>query len=263
VTTDRQEDLRRIRHALEQAAGVLGRFTPSRVGVSYKAHGSPVTEADLAVDELLRRELPRADEGWLSEETPDDPSRLERRRVWIVDPLDGTREFLAGVPEWCISIGLAEDGRAVAGGVYNPSANELFLGSLESGATLNGQAVRASTRTSLEGALVLVTRWALKRQGAHAFANAPFQPRVVGPIAYALALIAAGRADAMWGRSAKAEWDIAAGSALIAAAGGSVETWDGGPLAFNRWPPRVSGLVTAGPRLAPAVRAFMATAADR
>jgi len=260
VTADRDEDLCRIRRALERAAGVLARFTPSRVGVSYKAHGSPVTEADLAVDEVLRRELPRADEGWLSEETADDASRLERRRVWIVDPLDGTREFLAGVPQWCISVGLAEDGHATAGGVYNPTADELFLGSLETGTTLNGRVVRASARATLEGALVLVSRWALKRQGA--FADAPFQPRAVGPIAYALALIAAGRADAMWSRSSKAEWDIAASAALIAAAGGYVATWEGGPLAFNQWPPRASGIVAAGSRLAPAVRAFI-TAATR
>ncbi|HSF04772.1 MAG TPA: inositol monophosphatase family protein [Methylomirabilota bacterium] len=260
MTEDRDEDLRRIRRALERAAGVLARFTPSRVGVTYKAHGSPVTEADLAVDEVLRRELPRSDEGWLSEETPDDASRLEQRRVWIVDPLDGTREFLAGVPQWCISIGLAEDGRAMAGGVYNPTTDELFLGSLETGTTLNGQVVRASARTTLEGANVLVNRWALKRHGA--FADAPFEPHAVGPLAYALALIAAGRADAMWSRSSKPEWDIAAGAALIAAAGGYVAAWEGGPLAFNQWPPRASGTVAAGGQLAPAVRAFI-TASSR
>ncbi len=262
MTTDRQEDLHRIRRALERAAAILARFTPSRVRVGYKGN-SPVTEADLAVDEALRRELPRHDEGWLSEETPDDPSRLGRRRVWIVDPLDGTREFLAGVPEWSTSIGLAEDGHAVAGGIYNPTTDELFLGSAETGTTLNGQVVRASTRATLDGALVLVTRWTLRRGGSHAFAGAPFQPRPVGPLAYALALIAAGRADAMWSRSSKPEWDIAAGVALIAAAGGYAAAWDGGPLAFNRWPPRVSGLAVAGTPLAPAVRAFIAAQAPR
>jgi myo-inositol-1(or 4)-monophosphatase len=261
VTADRDEDQRRIRRALERAADVLARFTPSRVGVSYKAHGSPVTEADLAVDEVLRHELPRADEGWLSEETPDDTARLERRRVWIVDPLDGTREFLAGIPEWCISIGLAEDGRAVAGGVYNPTADELFLGSPETGATLNGQAVTASSRPSLEGALVLVSRWALTRRGPRPSGDAPFQVRAVGPVAYALALIATGRADAMWSRSSTAEWDIAAGVALIAAAGGYVAAWEGGPLTFNQWPPQANGIVAAGTRLAPAVRAFTTAAA--
>jgi myo-inositol-1(or 4)-monophosphatase len=260
VPGDRADDLRRIRRALEQAAGILARFTPSRVGISYKGRGSPVTEADLAVDEALRRELPRADEGWLSEETPDDGARLQRRRVWIVDPLDGTREFLAGVPEWCISIGLAEDGRAVAGGVYNPTADELFLGSLETGTTLNGRIVRASARHTLDGALVLVTRWALARRGGLAYQGAPFTPRPVGPVAYALALVAAGRADAMWSRSAKPEWDIGAGVALIAAAGGHVAAWDGGPLTFNQWPPRANGIVAVGSRLVPAARAFITSA---
>jgi myo-inositol-1(or 4)-monophosphatase len=263
VATDRQDDLRRIRRALERAAGILTGFTPSRVGVSYKGHGSPVTEADLAVDEALRRELPRGDDGWLSEETPDDRGRLERRRVWIVDPLDGTREFLAGVPEWCVSIGLAEDGVAVAGGVYNPSTDELFLGSVETGTTLNGEAVRASTQAGLAGAVVLVSRWTLRRRSPRAFAGAPLKLRPVGPLAYALALIAAGRADAMWSRSSKAEWDIAGGAALITAAGGYAADWEGKPLLFNRWPPRLNGLVVAAAELAPAVRAFIAAEAHR
>lgn len=260
MTSDRQDDLRRIRHALERAAGTLARFTPSRVGVSYKAHGSPVTEADLAVDQILRRELPQHDEGWLSEETPDDASRLERRRVWIVDPLDGTREFLGGVPEWSISIALAEDGCVVAGGVYNPTVDELFLGCVGSGATLNGMPVTASTRATLDGARVLVGRRALDRRSARAFAGAPFEPRPMGPVAYSLALVAAGRADAMWSRSSKAEWDVAAGAALVAASGGHVAGWDGKPLAFNRWPPRTGGVVAAGAPLAPAVRDFIARA---
>jgi myo-inositol-1(or 4)-monophosphatase len=87
--------------------------------------------------------------------------------------------------------------------------------------------------------------------------------RAVGPVAYALALIASGRADAMWSRSSKAEWDVAAGAALIAAAGGSVTAWDGAPPIFNRWPPRLSGLLAAGAPLMPAARAFAAAPVGR
>lgn len=251
-------DLDRIREALHEAGAILRRFPSHAVQVSYKAHGSPVTEADLAVDTALRRALPRAGEGWLSEETPDDPGRLACQRVWVVDPLDGTREFLEGVPQWNVSIGLVDSGVAVAGGIYNPATDELFLGAPGLGAMLNGRQVVTSRRTRLEGAVVLTTRWAL-RHGRSRRANAPYTMRPVGPLAYSLALIASGRADALWSRSAKAEWDVAAGAALIAAAGGHVTQWDGTPPAFNQWPPRIAGLVAcAGGLRAPIQRLLSA-----
>jgi myo-inositol-1(or 4)-monophosphatase len=243
----RQDDLERIRTALVRAGAILTRFYGAEISVRYKAPNSPVTEADDAVDEALRRELPRPDEGWLSEESADNQRRLDRRRVWIVDPLDGTREFMEGNPQWTVSIGLAEDGEAVAGGIYNPSTEELFLGARESGVTLNGAPVTVSTRASLEGAVVLVNRWALRKRPAE-FTDQPFRVQVVNAMAYTLALIAAGRADAMWSRPPKAEWDTAAGTAMLLAAGGRVTTYEGGPLRFNAWPPRAPGIVaTNGP----------------
>jgi myo-inositol-1(or 4)-monophosphatase len=255
----RSEDLERIRRALERAGSIARGFTPGRARVTYKSSGGPVTEADLAVDEALRRELPRPDEGWLSEETPDSRARLDRRRVWIVDPIDGTREFMDSIPEWNISIGLAEDGVAVAGGVYNPSTDEMVLGALETGVTLNGQPVTASPRQSLEDALVLVGRWALEGRRGRRWQGLPFQVRAVGAIAYSLALVAAGRADAIWSRSPKPEWDIAAGVAMITAAGGHITAWDGSPCRFNRWPPITDGLVATGAHLMPTVRELIDT----
>lgn len=136
-------------------------------------------------------------------------------RRFTADPLDGTREFLAGTPTWSISIGLAEDGVAVAGGIYNPSSDEMFLGALDTGTTLNGRPVLASDRSSLEGAVVLAGRWAPGGRRRWPWQRRPFQARPVGAVAYALATVAAGAADALWSRSAKAEWDIAAGTALI------------------------------------------------
>jgi myo-inositol-1(or 4)-monophosphatase len=253
----RDDDLARIRGALVRAAEVLARFSASKVGISYKGTHSPVTDADVAVDETLRRELPRADEGWLSEESVDDRARLERRRVWIVDPLDGTREFLDGVPQWSVSIGLAEDGEAVAGGVYNPSTEELFLAARETGATLNGMPIAVSRRDRVDGAVVLANRWALRRRPGE-FTDQPFRVQVVNALAYSLALIAAGRADAMWSRSPKAEWDTAAGTALIVAAGGRVTTHDGGKLRFNAWPPRAPGIVATNGRLHGPVQRWLA-----
>jgi myo-inositol-1(or 4)-monophosphatase len=252
----RADDLGRIRHALERAGEIARRFAPADVAVHYKAGDSPVTDADLAVDETLRRELPRGDEGWLSEETTDDRARLDRRRVWVVDPIDGTREFLEGVPEWCVSIGLVEDGVAVAGGIFAPARDEMLLGAVEDGVTLNGARVAASPRPELAGALVLVSRWAARKRS---FADAPYQVRAVGPVAYALGLIASGRADAMWSRGAKREWDVAAGVALITAGGGHASTWEGTPIRFNGWPPTVAGIVVCGAALERDVRRHLAT----
>src|SRR5947199_3201826 len=132
------EILERIASALEAARQVLNRFTAGAIEAEYKAGHDPVTDADKSVDAVLRKELLREGEGWLSEESVDDLSRLDKTRVWIVDPLDGTREFVAGIPEFCVSVAMVEDGIPVAGGICNPATNEMFLGSLDSGVTYKG-----------------------------------------------------------------------------------------------------------------------------
>src|SRR5215467_12073435 len=110
------DTLERIHAALEAGREVLNRYTPGAIEAEYKAGHDPVTEADRAVDKVLRQHLLRSDEGWLSEESVDDLTRLDRERVWVVDPLDGTREFVLGIPEFCISIAMVENGVPVAGG---------------------------------------------------------------------------------------------------------------------------------------------------
>jgi myo-inositol-1(or 4)-monophosphatase len=239
-----------------RAAAILTTFSAAAVGVRYKAAHSPVTDADEAVDEVLRRELPRPDEGWLSEESVDSQERLDHRRVWIVDPLDGTQEFLEGGAQWTVSIGLAEDGDAVAGGIYNPTTEELFLGARETGVTRNGMPVTVSPCATLDGAVVLANRWAVRKRPRE-LAHQPFKVDTVNAMAYTLALIAAGRADATWSRSPKAEWDTAAGTALILAAGGRVTTFDGAPLRFNAWPPRAPGIIATNGVLHPPVQRFL------
>src|SRR2546421_2449232 len=126
------ETLQRIQSAFEASRTVFSRFTCGTIEAEYKAGQDPVTEADRSVDAVLREHLLRDGEGWLSEESVDDFTRLSKNRVWVVDPLDGTREFVAGIPEFCVSVALVENGRAIAGGVCNPATNEIFLGSLES-----------------------------------------------------------------------------------------------------------------------------------
>lgn len=244
------EILERIHSALEAAREIFARFTPGAVEAEYKAGHDPVTEADRAIDAVLRKELLRDGEGWLSEESVDDPSRLDKRRVWVVDPLDGTREFVQGIPEFCASIALVEDGCAVAGGILNPATNELFLGSIQSGVTYNGKAAKPSQRTSLNGALVLASRSEVKRGEWKRFDGNNFKVRPMGSVAYKLALVSAGLADITFTLVPKHEWDVAAGAALVQSAGGVVVTLDGSPLRCNNRDPLLKGLIASGPHMA-------------
>ena len=246
--------LSRIEEALAAATEILRGLSPAELAVEQKAGAGPVSQADRLVDDLLRRQLPSDGDGWLSEETRDDPDRLSKRRVWVVDPLDGTQEFLDGIPEWAVSIGLIEDGRAVAGGVANPATGELFLGSVETGVTYNGRAVRVTHREAIDGALVLASRSEFARGEWERCRGRPFTVKRVGSVAYKLALVAAGLADATWTLVPKHEWDVAAGVALVLAAGGAVQTLDGARPQFNRLPPTFTGLSACSPELQAAVQ---------
>jgi len=243
------EILQRNRAALDAACDVLSRFTPGAIEYEYKIGHDPVTEADRAVDAVLRSSLLKEGEGWLSEEGFDDKTRLGKKRVWLVDPLDGTREFIAGVPEFCVSIAFVEDGRPVAGGICNPVTNERFIGSLQTGITYNGQPIESSQRTSLDGAVVLASRSELKRGDWEPFKDAPFQVRAMGSVAYKLALVSAGLADATFTLSPKHEWDVAGGAALVLSSGGFVQTLESTELRCNKESPVLTGLVACGPLL--------------
>src|SRR5208283_4761310 len=197
--------LERIHAALEASRSIFAGFTSGAIETEYKSGHDPVTEADRALDSVLRKELLREGEGWLSEESVDDPIRLQRSRVWVVDPLDGTREFVQGIPEFCVSIGFVEDGRPVAGGICNPATNEVFLGSIESGVTYNGKPAQPSQRSSMEGALVLASRSEVKRGEWKAFENSSLKIRPMGSVAYKLALVSAGLADATFTLTPKNE----------------------------------------------------------
>jgi myo-inositol-1(or 4)-monophosphatase len=243
--------LARIQAALQQAAATLSRFTPGAVEVKYKASHSPVTEADRAVDEAVRTVLLHNGEGWLSEEPADNLERLNKECLWVVDPLDGTREFLQGIPEWCVSIAWVQDGEALAGGILNPASGETFLGSRNTGVKRNGVPARVSPRTELPGALVLGSRSEFERGEWKQFQDGSLVLRPVGSVAYKLALVAAGLADATWTLVPKHEWDVAAGTALVQAAGGIVRNLDNSSITFNQPTPRLPGLIAAGPNLYP------------
>lgn len=255
--TARAQDLARISVALDAARLTLRPFTPGAVEFQLKAADNPVTAADRAVNEVLHAALVRDDEAWLSEETVDDPTRLERRRVWVVDPLDGTKEFVQGIPEWCVSIGLVEDGEPVAGGICNPATGEVFLGACGVGVTRNGVPARVSGRAVLAGARVLASRSEVGRGEWERFRGTEFGVRPMGSVAYKLALVAAGLADVTWTLVPKHEWDVAAGVALLLAAGGEARTLEGGHPVFNRRNPKLTGLIAAGPALMPELLAAL------
>lgn len=249
MTSSYSDILQRIQAALEAARAVFSRFTPGEIEAEYKAGLDPVTEADRAVDAVLKQNLLRDGEGWLSEESADDPSRLTKSRVWVVDPLDGTREFVLGLPEFCVSIGFIEDGRPVAGGIFNPATDETMIGSIDSGVLYNGNPAGPSRRTTLKGALILASRSEVKRGEWQQFQGGDFEVRPMGSVAYKLALVAVGRADITFTLTPKNEWDVAAGATLVESAGGFVATLDNTPLRCNNRDPLLSGLLASGPLL--------------
>jgi len=247
----------RIKAGLDLAAAILTSFSSGKFRVQYKNGHDPVTEADRAVNEMLREFLVREGEGWFSEETTDDLSRLNKKRLWVVDPLDGTREFVEGIPEWCVSIALVENGEAIAGGICNPLTHETIVGSRNTGVSYNGDPATVSGRQHLTGALVLASRSEVKRGEWKRFSDAPINVRGVGSVAYKLGLVAAGRADTTWTLVPKHEWDIAAGVALIQAAGGVTRTLEGTPVTFNKKDTLLSGLVACSPDLYEEICSFL------
>lgn len=218
------------------------------VEIWTKSNDSPVTAADLAVDAYLREHLQALapDYGWLSEESVDSPERLSRRRVWVVDPIDGTRGFMAGGSDWSISVALVEDGRPIAGALFAPVTNELFLASLGAGATRNGAPIQASQRTLLEGATVAgpaSTLDSLERQ-----ARIQRVPRARS-LALRLARVATGELDLTLASAACNDWDIAAADLIVHEACGAVTSYDGAVPRYNAPSPRHRPLVCAGLKL--------------
>jgi myo-inositol-1(or 4)-monophosphatase len=249
MTSAYSDILKRIEAALGAAHDVFGRFTAGAIDAEFKAGHDPVTEADRALDAVLRQNLLRDGEGWLSEESVDDSSRLNKKNVWVVDPLDGTREFVKGIPEFCTSIGYVEDGHPVAGGIYNPATHETFIGAIDAGVLYNGGPAQISQRRSLEGALALASRSEVKRGEWKRFEGGPLLVKAMGSVAYKLARVAAGLADITFTLTPKNEWDVTAGAALVLSAGGFVTGLENNPFRANNRNPLLSGLIAAGPHL--------------
>lgn len=210
-----------------------------------KSDGSPVSEGDIAVNQVLHEAIGKArpDYGWISEETPDDLSRLARRRVWIADPIDGTRDFIAGGIDWCIALALLDDGKPILSIVSCPAANEIFIARRGEGATRNGAPITMADRLRLSDASIIANRSVLARLGKTS-GGAPHLA-----LSVRLCRIAEGRLDATVATTPKHDWDLAPGDLIVREAGGRVSTADGAPFHFNRRETRQAGLIAAPSRL--------------
>lgn len=212
--------------------------------VREKSPDNPVTEADLAADQFLKKKLTALlpDAGWLSEETADHPDRLAKEFIWVVDPLDGTKEFVMGIPEFSISVALCQTGSPVVAAIFNPVTHEMFSATRGHGLTLNGNPAAVSNQQSLAGALVEASRSERRRGEFEPFTQL-VELKTMGSIAYKLARTAAGLADATWSRGPKHEWDVCAGVLLIKEGGGRCVDLDDRSFTFNQSFPKVNGII--------------------
>jgi myo-inositol-1(or 4)-monophosphatase len=255
---DRELDV--AQRAARAAGAIVRRYYEGAVAVDYKdsARDNPVTaadqEADACIKDIVRGAFP--DDGWLSEETRDSRQRLDRSRVWIVDPLDGTKEFIQHIPELCVCIALVEDGAPVVGVEFNPITDELFAAARGGGVRVNGRPAHTSDVAELAAARILASRSEDKRGEWDVF-----KPRVrvelTGSVAFKLALIAAGRGDGTFSLTPKHEWDICAGAALLLEGGGRITDCYGQPLRFNQERPLLPGIIATNAPLFDGIRALI------
>lgn len=250
-----QEDLDLALRAARAAASRIMQDFQTEQDVHYKTPSQPQTEADRAADRLLHEILlaDRPDYGWLSEETADHPSRLERERVWIVDPIDGTRSYLSGRPEFAVSIGLAERGEIVLGVIANPATDEFFYAIAGAGACLKrGQSeperIRVSRKAELNSARLAASRSEIKAGEFEAF-QGELHLVPTGSTAYKMARVACGSADIFLSRGPKSEWDIAAGDLIVREAGGFVSDLDNARFRYNQPDPHANGVIASNSTL--------------
>jgi myo-inositol-1(or 4)-monophosphatase len=230
--------------AVREAGMAVAAMRHTGVEVTRKANNDTLTQADLLANEILKAKLLTAfpDDGWLSEESVDDVARLRCRRVWVVDPIDGTREYVAGLPEYAVSVALVVGGLVTLACVFNPETNEMFSAQSGSGTFLNGKRVQCNQH-SHDRLLLLASRAEYQRGEWERFSGDEVKP--VGSIAYKLALVAAGCADATFSLGPKSEWDIAAGVLLVVESGGVVMDKSRRPFVFNQSNVLVNGIIAS------------------
>lgn len=246
------------RALIEQAVRSAGAIARKFYGTDYKkwdkGKGQPVTEADLAVDKYLRETLTtaRPGYGWLSEETEDEPSRLKKQTIFVVDPIDGTIAFLKNRPHFTICVALVRDGRPVIGVVFNPILDECFAANDGEGATMNGKPVHVSDRAQLEGCRMCAARDMFEHPAWNNPPNRPWPSMHIetrNSVAYRMALVSNGVFDATLALSAKRDWDMAAADIIVREAGGIVTAHDGTIPRYNGEQAIQPSMISAGLKL--------------
>lgn len=246
------DDLALIEQAAREVGEIACQMRDAGLQITQKENGTPVTNADLRVDQLLRERLgaARPEYGWLSEETADDAARLSVRRLFVVDPIDGTAAYMKGRPWWAVSIAVVEDGRPIAGVVHAPSLKETYAAVKGRGATLNGDRIEASDVADIEDCamlgdaqMFLHPAWPVKWPS--------MRVETRNSIAYRMCLVASGAFDAAIALSAKNEWDLAAADLICSEAGALATDHLGRAFIYNDPNPRAPSLICAAPALHP------------
>ena len=249
--------------AAKEAAAAIQRIKREGFDVAEKQGLGPVTTADLEANRILKERLLGAfpADGWLSEETVDDAKRLKCKRVWIVDPLDGTREFVKGIPEYCVSVALVDEEKPVVGVIVNPSTGVVYSAALGEGAFADGEAIHVleEEQSPIE---VAASRSEIGRGTWK-----PFEERLTlrpaGSAAFKLVLVAAGIVDASFTSAERNEWDIAAGVIIVHEAGGVTMDLARNPYRFNQTDPLKKGVFASSQAALKKAEAFFEEAAER
>ena len=242
-----QEELAMLRGIIRGAGEIAAKaYEANQAKTWNKADNTPVTEADIAVNDYLFAQLmaQRPDYGWLSEETQDDQSRHTKLRSFVVDPIDGTRSFIDRTRNFTICVAITENGQPIAGIVFNPLKDEFYEASLGGGAFLNGQPIQANRCDQIEGCVMIGYPRKFRRLG---FPD--MQCRIINSMAYRIVLVASGKADAALAFTPKSDWDIAAASLIAREAGAIITDIRGHIPKFNDKTLSKFGVICAGPKL--------------
>jgi len=229
-------ELETVKDAAIEAGNLILNYYKADYEIKDKGYHNPVTTADHASDNRLKEILTQSfpEYGWLSEETVDSKVRLKNERVWVVDPLDGTKEFIEGVPHFVVSIALVENGFPIIGVLYNPVTRELFSAAKGKGARLNGKSIHCSTKNNLSDMIILNSRSETRKGLWNPYISTFGELKPIGSVAYKLGLTAAGEADIFASLRPKNEWDICAGNCIINESGGRLIDLYGNERKYNQ-----------------------------
>jgi myo-inositol-1(or 4)-monophosphatase len=248
------EDIELLSTVAREAGALAMKYFRCAPRTWAKGESSVVSEADLEVDRLLFKSLlaARPDYGWLSEETTEDVAQLGRKRVFVVDPIDGTRGFLAGEPEWTVSLAVVEDGRPVAAALFAPALETMFLATAGGGATRDGVPIRVSARSEIDGACLAGSRRLVRRVTERSPVSLAYHG-FVPSLAYRIALVATGEVDIAVAWGGAYDWDLAAADLIVHESGGRLIDLEGGHLLYGTANRRHPPLVASTPGLSGAM----------